>query len=58
MKTLEKLIEVSGEKRVGVAREISKMHEQFVRGTAREVYEYFLKNKDKLKGEFVVIVEK
>jgi 16S rRNA C1402 (ribose-2'-O) methylase RsmI len=32
------------------------MFEEIVRGTVEEVLGYFLENKDKVKGEFVVIV--
>ncbi len=39
-----------------VARELTKIHEEFVRGSIEEVREYFLKNSDKVRGEFVVIV--
>lgn len=58
-KTLEKLAEILDEKRrVVVARELTKLHEEVVRGNAKEVKEYFEKNKDKIRGEFVVIVER
>lgn len=57
-KTLESLAKVIDEKRqVVVCRELTKMHEEVVRGSAVQVKEYFLKNKDKVRGEFVVIVE-
>ena len=57
IKTLSKLAEILGDEReVAVARELTKIHEQTVRGTAREVLEYFENNLDKVKGEFVVIV--
>ncbi len=42
---------------VVIARELTKMHEEVVRGTAEEVKEYFIKNKDHIRGEFVVIVD-
>lgn len=53
MKTLEALCE-SG-RSVVVARELTKMHEEFVRGTAQEVYDEFA-SRDKVQGECVVIV--
>ena len=57
MKTLESLMGVLGERQtVTVCREITKMHEEVVRGTAGEVLEYFTLHTDHQKGEFVVIV--
>ncbi|MBI5005471.1 MAG: 16S rRNA (cytidine(1402)-2'-O)-methyltransferase [Candidatus Lloydbacteria bacterium] len=44
------------ERPVVVAREISKMFEETVSGTVSEVCQYFQKNPDKIRGEFVVIV--
>ena len=43
-------------RQVVIARELTKMHEEVVRGTAKEVKEYFEKNKDHIRGEFVVII--
>lgn len=57
-KTLESLALSLDEKRlVVIAREITKMHEEIIRGTAAEVQKYFMDNGDHLRGEFVVIVE-
>lgn len=56
-KTLESLTSTLDETRiVAIARELTKMHEEVVRGSAAFVKEYFEKNKDKVRGEFVVIV--
>ncbi len=58
-KTLVSLAKLLDETRlVVIARELTKMHEEVVRGTAREVKEYFEIHQDKVRGEFVVIVEK
>jgi 16S rRNA (cytidine1402-2'-O)-methyltransferase len=55
VKTLAEFIQYFGEARpVSVSRELSKMHEETVRGTATEVLEHFTK-KDP-RGEIVVIV--
>lgn len=55
VKTLEQLIEFFGEDRlVSASREISKLHEQTVRGTAKEVLEHFSAHEP--RGEFVIIV--
>jgi 16S rRNA (cytidine1402-2'-O)-methyltransferase len=56
MKTLESLKEIVPSKTVVIAREITKMHEEVVRGKAEEVLEYFMKYTDHQRGEFVVIV--
>ncbi len=56
-KTLESLVEALSETRtVVIGRELTKMHEQVVRGSAVEVRDYFLNNEDKVRGEFVVII--
>lgn len=39
-----------------IAREITKQFEQFISGTPKELYDYFNNNKDKQRGEFVLIV--
>jgi 16S rRNA (cytidine1402-2'-O)-methyltransferase len=39
-----------------VARELSKMHEQMVRGTAAEVLAYFSAHPDKVRGEIVIVI--
>jgi 16S rRNA (cytidine1402-2'-O)-methyltransferase len=57
-KTLESLAESLEEKRqVVVARELTKIYEEVIRGNAKYVRDYFGKKKDKIRGEFVVIVE-
>lgn len=56
-KTMTSLISVLDESRmVVIARELTKLHEEVVRGTAKEVQDYFTQHKDKVRGEFVVIV--
>lgn len=54
LESLEKFC--GGERGVIVARELTKIHEEFVRGTATEVRAHFTKNPDRVRGEFVVIV--
>jgi 16S rRNA (cytidine1402-2'-O)-methyltransferase len=60
MKTLTTLLDVSTNTPIDwsivVARELTKMHEEVVRGTAEEVLEYFESHLDHQKGEFVIIV--
>lgn len=56
VKTLQQLAEVMGtERRASVSREISKVHEETVRGTLAELAEHFQQNAP--KGEFVMVVE-
>jgi 16S rRNA (cytidine1402-2'-O)-methyltransferase len=57
MKTLESLAKPEdGNRTIIVARELTKMHEEVVRGTGAEVLEYFRQNPEHVRGEFVVIV--
>lgn len=57
MKTLEALREQEGSDRtVTVVREITKLYEEVATGTPEEVLAHFDQNKDRVKGEFVVIV--
>jgi 16S rRNA (cytidine1402-2'-O)-methyltransferase len=57
MKTLESLqIHLNESKRVTICRELTKIFEEVVSGFAQEVKTYFETNKDKERGEFVVIV--
>ena len=55
LKTLTQLAEVFGPSRQAAAvREISKLHEECVRGTLAELVEHFAKNEP--RGEFVLLV--
>ena len=56
LKTLESLARFCPDKKVCIARELTKIYEEFKTGTPAEVLEYFLNNKEKQKGEFTVIV--
>ncbi len=57
MKTLQRLSELLGQNhRVVVAREITKMFEQVVSGTAPHVHAHFTEHGDEMRGEFVVLV--
>ncbi|GHT41733.1 ribosomal RNA small subunit methyltransferase I [Bacteroidia bacterium] len=56
VKTLTQLAEYMGEDRpASVSREISKLHEETVRGTLTELISHFTVNEP--KGEFVIIIE-
>lgn len=52
--TLENIYKVLGERKTALIREISKLHEEVIRGNISEIVEIA----DTLKGEFVIIVEK
>lgn len=55
VKALAQFVEVFGPERpVSVCREISKIHEESVRGTLQEVLNYFQTNEP--RGEFVIVV--
>jgi 16S rRNA (cytidine1402-2'-O)-methyltransferase len=56
IKTLEQIKEYFGEgRKIVVARELSKIHEEIARGTSYELIEHFTNSI--LKGEIVIIVE-
>lgn len=58
MKTLESLKEnLTVNRKVVVAREITKMFEEVVTGSPEEVFEYFMDNPSHVRGEFVVVVD-
>lgn len=52
-KTLETFLEVFGNRYICLAREITKRHEEFIRGNIEEIIEVV----DELKGEMVIVVE-
>lgn len=55
LKTLEQFVEYFGEdRRVSACREISKIHEESVRGTLAEVIAHFKETEP--RGEFVIVV--
>lgn len=56
IKNLELLGGLAPEKQVILGRELTKMFEETVRGNCQEVLKYFQENKDKVKGEFVIVV--
>lgn len=58
IKNLELLKLFECDKRIIIGRELTKIFEQVVRGNTSEILAYFEKNQDKIKGEFVVIIDK
>ena len=51
--TLELIEEILGNRNIVIAREITKIHEEFIRGTISEI----IKKVEEPKGEFVIILE-
>ena len=51
--TLKNMLEVFGDRNISINREISKIHEEIVRGKISELIDLV----DDMKGEFVIIVE-
>lgn len=56
MKTLGTLAELLGTRRIMIGREMTKQFEEYPIGTAKEIFDYYSKNEDKVRGEFVVVV--
>ena len=55
VKTLNNMSEIlDSERKIVVARELTKIHEEFIRGTISEVTDYFKQNAP--RGEFVVLI--
>lgn len=54
VKTLSEILTLGGNRNVVVTRELTKVYEQFIRGTISEVIEHFENHKP--KGEFTVIL--
>jgi len=56
LKTLESLVKFCPNKKVCIARELTKIYEEFKTGTPAEILEYLKNNPVKQKGEFTVII--
>ena len=56
LKSIESLKKYAGARTIVIAREISKIYEQVISGSPEEVSSYFEIHKDKVRGEFVVMV--
>ena len=54
---LDDIIEILPNIQIFVAKEITKQFENFIYGKAKQIKEFFEKNKNTLKGEFVVILD-
>jgi 16S rRNA (cytidine1402-2'-O)-methyltransferase len=56
IKTLEALVKFCPNKTVCVARELTKIYEEFITDTPENVLKYYEENKDKVRGEYTVLV--
>ena len=56
LKALESLVKFAPNKKVTIARELTKIHEEVKSGTPAELLEFFKNNPEKVRGEFVVVV--
>lgn len=52
-KLLNTMLEILGDRKICIARELTKLHEEFLRGTVSELLEVA----DELRGEMVIVVE-
>ena len=59
LKTLDSLKEIlDKDRKIFIAREMTKIYEESILGTAEELIKFFEENKEKVKGEFVILVDK
>jgi 16S rRNA (cytidine1402-2'-O)-methyltransferase len=56
LKTIESLEKFCPDKKVCIARELTKIYEEFLIGKPKELLSIFQANKEKERGEFTVIV--
>ncbi len=57
LETLDDIEQVLGPRQIAVARELTKLHEEFLRGTAREVHAQ-LAARPSIKGEITILIAK
>ena len=43
--------------KICVAKELTKIHESYIRGTFSEVLSFFSRNQEKIKGEFILLID-
>jgi 16S rRNA (cytidine1402-2'-O)-methyltransferase len=56
IKTLKWMSDNYPDRGIAIGRELTKVHESLLCGTASEIYNHFKKNPDEVRGEFVVVV--
>ena len=47
-----------GDRKIVLAREITKIHEEFLRFTLGEAVEFYAKEDNEVKGEFVIVMQR
>lgn len=52
--TLEEIMKIMGDRKIVLAKELTKVHETFLRGTIRSILDQL----EEVKGEYVIILEK
>lgn len=57
MFTLQEILEILGDIDICVAREITKVYEDIKTDRASNIIDYYRKNQDKIRGEFVLIIK-
>ena len=58
-RTLTDLKDVfGGDRKIVLAREITKIHEEFLRFTLGEAVEFYAKEDNEVKGEFVIVMQR
>lgn len=57
MKTLDSLEKFIPNRKIVIARELTKIYEETISGTPSEVKDFLKNNEEKIRGEFVVLVE-
>jgi 16S rRNA (cytidine1402-2'-O)-methyltransferase len=55
VKSLTDCLEILGDRHAAVGRELTKIHEEIIRGTLAELFEQF--NGQRVKGEIVIVIE-
>jgi len=55
-KTLSNINEFMGNRMIAVCKEITKIHEEFIRGSVKDVISHFHNSKEIIKGEYVIVV--
>jgi 16S rRNA (cytidine1402-2'-O)-methyltransferase len=58
IKTLKNIENILGDRMVCVAKELTKIHEEIFTDKVSKINQYLSENKAKIKGEFVIIIEK
>lgn len=56
LKTLESLLKTVPGRPLAVCRELTKVHESVIRGTAADVSQHFISHPDQVRGEIVIVI--